>query len=1065
MRRILKYLFLVLTGLLALVLGGLGILTGTESGSRWLVHQAVFYLPGELQVAGVNGRLISGLTLSGVDYRLDQTALRLERLELRWRAAALLHGTLRIRQLKARGVQYRQPESAPDTEPFTLPERIALPFAIRLDKAEITGLQVTLGSQQSVVDEITLTARAGPLQGLVVNQLEIRTPGSAAQLSGKADLHQPYAFKCKVGWHTQLPDAVPAKGQARLEGDLSVFRVDHTLSQPFHVTTVGTVRLDADAPVYKLSGHWQGLRWPFSGTDAYTSAQGEYTFEGTLDAYLLTLNGPLEGPDIPALQVRATGRGNLQHIDLQPLDVTGLGGSASATGTLAWAPQFSLGLDIKGADMDPAQYWPGWPGRLNLVTRLDISTDGDSVLVAFHKLDLQGVLHGRPLAAQGELALRDGVPGTTGLVISSGQNRISLSGVLDADSGLRYNVAAPELSALLPGLAGQADASGILKGSLERLAGSLDLAAHKLAYQGNSIATLSINAQLDPGRPEAGHASLHAGAVRLGTEQIDKLTLESRGWLDKHEASLQLASARGNATVELNGSYRDNVWEGRLGTATIDLRELGDWHLRDPVPLRITAADTGPFRGCWESGQREICLQGERRAEVAQLALSGKSDEGHMQANVKITRLNTSRPAVAGKLSLGMPDIRFIDPLLPDVTVAGGQVTAEAELAGYLNSPEVTGTATLESGLVNIPALGLELNAIELQARGNGTSVALNGTAHSGEGNIRLGGNLGLDPQQDWPFNLSLNGERFAIARLPDADILANPDLQIRGSLKQVDVSGSVLIPHARITLKQLPPDVVKVSADQVIVGPAAPPAEGRPSTVPVSVNLVATLGDDVHFEGLGISTGLAGTINVRSLQTRTLIGNGVVELTDGRYEGYGQKLSIQRGRLLFAGPLDNPALDVRATRTAGDVIAGIELSGTVEAPQTRLFSDPAMSDAEIMSYLVTGKPLSAASSGSDSQALAAAAASLGANSPVAAEISEKLGIDVGVESAATTDAETSLVVGKQLSPQLRVEYLYGMFTASGAIQFVYKLTRHLSLAGQSGAAQSIDLRYTISRP
>ena len=1065
MRRILKYLFLVLTGLLALVLGGLGILTGTESGSRWLVHQAVIYLPGELQVAGVNGRLISGLTLTGVDYRLDQTALRLERLELRWRAAALLHGTLRIRQLRARGVQYHQPESAPDTEPFTLPERIALPFAIGLDRADITGLQVTLGSEQSVVDEIVLSARAGPLQGLVVKQLEIRTPGSAAQLSGKAELHQPYAFRCDIRWHTQLPDAVPANGQAQLEGDLTRFRIDHTLFQPFHVTTGGTVRLDADAPVYKLSGHWQGLRWPFSGTDAYISAQGEYTLEGTLDAYLLTLSGPLEGPDIPALQVRATGRGNLQHIDLQPLDVTGLDGSASATGTLAWAPQFRLGLDIKGADIDPAQYWPGWPGRLNLVTRLDISTDGDSVLVAFHKLHLQGVLHGRPLAAQGDLALRDGVPGTTGLVISSGQNRIELSGVLDADSGLHYNVAAPELSALLPGLAGQADASGILKGSLERLAGSLDLAAHKLAYQGNSIGTLSINAQLDPGRPEAGHASLHAEAVRLGTEQIDKLTLESHGWLDKHEASLQLASARGNATVELNGSYRDNVWEGRLGTATIDLRELGDWHLRDPVPLRITAADTGPFRGCWESGQREICLQGERRAEVAQLALSGKSDEGHMQASVEITRLNTSRPAVSGKLSLGMPDIRFIDPLLADVTVAGGQVTTEARLTGYLDSPEVTGTATLENGLVNIPALGLELNAIELQAQGNGTSVALNGTAHSGEGNIRLGGNLRLDPQQDWPFNLSLNGERFAIARLPDMDILANPDLQIRGSLKQVDVSGSVLIPHARITLKQLPPDVVQVSADQVIVGPAAPPAEGRPSTIPVSVNLVATLGDDVHFEGLGISTGLAGTINVRSLQTRTLIGNGVVELTDGRYEGYGQKLSIQRGRLLFAGPLDNPALDVRATRTAGDVIAGIELSGTVEAPQTRLFSDPAMSDAEIMSYLVTGKPLSAASSGSDSQALAAAAASLGANSPVAAEISEKLGIDVGVESAATTGAETSLVVGKQLSPQLRVEYLYGMFTASGAIQFVYKLTRHLSLAGQSGAAQSIDLRYTISRP
>ena len=1064
MRRIFKYLLLVLTGLLALVLGGLGILTGTESGSRWLVHQAVFYVPGELQVAGINGRLISGLTLTGVDYRLDQTELRLRHLELRWRAAALLHGTLRIQQLGARDVHYRAPAGAPDTEPFTLPERIALPFAVRLDKAEISGLQVTLGSEQSVVDEIVLSARAGPLQGLVVKQLEIRAPGSAAQLSGKADLHQPYAFNCNIRWHAQLPDAVPANGQARLAGDLSGFRVDHTLSRPFHVTTGGSVRLDAEAPVYKLSGHWQGLRWPFSGSDAYTSAQGEYTFEGTLDAYRFTLNGPLEGPDIPAVQVRATGSGDLQHVDLQALDVTGLGGSASATGRLAWAPLFSLGLNIRGTDIDPGQYWPGWPGRLKLATRLDISTEQDSILVAFHKLDLQGVVHGRPLAATGELALRDGVPGTTGLAISSGRNRIRLSGVLDAGSGLRYKVTAPELSALLPGLAGQADASGVLKGPLERLAGSLELTARELAYAGNSIATLTINAQLDPGRPEAGHASLHARTVRLGTEQIDRLTLESRGWLDRHEASLQLASARGTATVELNGSYRDHVWEGRLGTAAVDLRELGDWRLREPVPLRISAGEVGPFRGCWASGQREVCLRGEQRAEAAQLALSGKSDEGHMQADIDITRLNTSRPAVAGKLSLGIPDIRFINPLLPDVTIESGQVTAEARLAGYLDSPEVTGSATLENGLVKIPELGLELNAVELQAQGNGTSVALNGTAHSGEGNIGLAGDLRLDPQQAWPFNLGLKGERFAIAHLPDADMLANPDLQIRGSLQQVNVSGSVLIPHARITLKQLPPDVVKVSADQVIVGPAAAPAEGTPSTVPVSVNVIVTLGDDVRFEGLGLSTDLAGTINVRSLETHTLIGNGVLELTNGRYEGYGQKLAIQRGRLLFAGPLDNPALDVRATRTAGDVTAGIELSGTVDAPQTRLFSDPAMSDAEILSYLVTGKPLSAASSGSDSQALAAAAATLGANSPVAAEISDKLGIDVGVESG-TTDAETSVVVGKQLSPQLRVEYLYGMFTASGAIQFVYKLTRHLSLAGQSGMAQSIDLRYTIDRP
>jgi translocation and assembly module TamB len=121
------------------------------------------------------------------------------------------------------------------------------------------------------------------------------------------------------------------------------------------------------------------------------------------------------------------------------------------------------------------------------------------------------------------------------------------------------------------------------------------------------------------------------------------------------------------------------------------------------------------------------------------------------------------------------------------------------------------------------------------------------------------------------------------------------------------------------------------------------------------------------------------------------------------------------------------------------------------------------MSDAEAMSYLVTGKPLNRSSSGDDSQALAAAAASLGANSPAAQEISERLGISVGVQSG-TSDEETAVVVGKQLSERLSVDYLYGLFNETAAIQFVYKLTSHFSLAGQSGAEQSIDLRFNINR-
>jgi hypothetical protein len=47
----------------------------------------------------------------------------------------------------------------------------------------------------------------------------------------------------------------------------------------------------------------------------------------------------------------------------------------------------------------------------------------------------------------------------------------------------------------------------------------------------------------------------------------------------------------------------------------------------------------------------------------------------------------------------------------------------------------------------------------------------------------------------------------------------------------------------------------------------------------------------------------------------------------------------------------------------------------------------------------------------------------------------------------------------------LSVDYVYGLFNESAAIQFIYELTDNLSLTGQSGTVQSIDLNYSIETP
>lgn len=1063
MRRSGKYLLLIPAGLLVLCAGALSILTVSETGSRWLIRQALIYAPGELQISNISGRLVSGLTLTGLSYRLDEAELDIAQLTLGWRAADLVGGTVRVRQLVARDVYYREPAAAPDAEPFALPERITLPLAVRLDRAQIIGLRVELGSDHTVIDELALSARAGPIHGFSIKQLDIRLQDSSLQLSGKATLHQPYAFRCKLQWSTRLPDAVDATGKAMLHGDLHRINVEHTLVRPFHVSSAGTVRLDDALPVFTLAGQWQALRWPLSGAAEYTSPQGDYAVEGTVDAYQLSLSGPLDIPGISAMKVQAMGRGDLAQLTVEALHIAALDGNLSASGNLTWSPEFALGLDIEATDINPGVAWSEWPGHLGMKTHLDIASKGERVNIALQRLDLHGTLHQYPVTAQGDLSFDDGIPGSTGLLISSGKNRAEVSGILDVQSGLRYRIDAPQLSAVLPGLTGQMRADGTVKGTLERISGSVDLSATGLAYQEHSLQTLNMQAWFDPSRPQTSRINVSAQGARLGQTPIDKLTFTGQGWVDDHRANLDMTAEQGQASVRLRGGYRAAAWDGTVEVATLNLHELGDWQLREPVALHLTAHSARPFQGCWQAQQREACLRGSWDNDTLQLAVSAEATEGRLHGDIILSQLASDHPPLSGTVNLDIPDMRFLDPLLADVKIAGGAATASIRLAGYLDAPAINATASLTEGLTEIPELGIAVENINLEAQSEGSDIVLSGSADSGEGNIRLAGRLSLDPEHAWPYDVKLQGERFTIASLPEMDIQANPNLQVAGSLQQVNITGSVLIPYARITLKELPPNVVRVSADQVIIGPMAPPAAQTSAAIPVNINVVASLGDDVHFAGLGLSTNLAGSINVRSLQTNTLIGNGVLELRNGRYEGYGQKLAIQRGRLLFAGPLDNPSLDIRATRTVGDVVAGLELTGNADSPQSRLFSNPAMSDTEILSYLVTGKPLSASSTGNDSQALAAAAVSLGANNPVADEIRQTLGIDLGVQSGAT-DEDTALTVGKQLSPRLHIDYIYGMFNETAAIQFIYQLTKHLSLTGQSGAQQSIDLNFNIDR-
>jgi len=255
---------------------------------------------------------------------------------------------------------------------------------------------------------------------------------------------------------------------------------------------------------------------------------------------------------------------------------------------------------------------------------------------------------------------------------------------------------------------------------------------------------------------------------------------------------------------------------------------------------------------------------------------------------------------------------------------------------------------------------------------------------------------------------------------------------------------------------------LVPVSDDEVLV--QAEYAESKPAAAAVATDLTLLLGDQVRFSGFGLDARIDGRLRISSKPAQPLLGEGAIALEEAYYKAYGQDLAVERGRLLFAGPLDNPGLDVRATRRSGEVVAVLELTGTASRPSARVFSEPPLPDAEAFAYLLTGKPLSGASS-SDGAMLSGAALALGLDN--ADGVTRKIGRQLGLDEVGLTGggSNAGLVLGKYLTPDIYLSYVLNLFGGEGAVQVEYKLTDSISVQGRTSAeSQEVDLIYRYER-
>ncbi len=454
---------------------------------------------------------------------------------------------------------------------------------------------------------------------------------------------------------------------------------------------------------------------------------------------------------------------------------------------------------------------------------------------------------------------------------------------------------------------------------------------------------------------------------------------------------------------------------------------------------------------------------GELRANL-ELALAENTS---VRGEVIATRSPALKPAdypLRGTLRGESPALTAIPVFVPEIDRSDGRLDATVSVGGTLGEPRFDGEFRVRDGRFDLYRTNLLLSDVTLDGRFIGDELVFNGSGRTASGT------LALDGQFTWPGDvmtgeLHLKGDKLVLADTPEYHIVASPDLTIAAGSEGYRVRGEVLIPKARIAPRDLTMTVA-TSSDERLVG--AEEVDTGPSTLErLRARVRVVLGDDVRVDSLGLKAKLAGAVTVISRPGDIVRGNGSIRVVEGEYKAFGQFVRITRGVLSYnRTPLDDPTLDLVGEREikAEDIVVRINVRGTLSSPFVTVSSEPPMSESEALSYLLTGRSINTLQSG-EAASLDRAAQSLavGGGGLLLGGIGNRIGLDeVAVES--TGEDDTSVVLGKYLSPKLFVSYGISIVEAINTIKLRYTLNERWSLKAEAGLEQSGDIEFKIER-
>jgi translocation and assembly module TamB len=448
---------------------------------------------------------------------------------------------------------------------------------------------------------------------------------------------------------------------------------------------------------------------------------------------------------------------------------------------------------------------------------------------------------------------------------------------------------------------------------------------------------------------------------------------------------------------------------------------------------------------------------------------------------------------IKGNASINFNTLDLLTSFIPQINQIRGQFKLNTDITGTWGTPQLIGNMSIENGQAEIDSLKITLKNINLSANANkNNKIKINGSIQSNEGQININGTSSFN-HGSFPTDLTITGTNLRVINTDEYSINVSPNLKINYVQPKLTISGKINIPKAIISPQDftstttLPSNVIIVSGSK---------DSYKKNLLEPYLNVDIIPGENVHISAFGLSAKLGGQLTINSSPSNLTTGTGTLNVLDGKYQAYGQKLIIDNGTLSFVGgPIDNPQLNIRAIKrirqatrpvssaattpgaimsAAGDLqhlIVGIQITGSAEQPDVKLFSEPAgISDTNILSYLVLGSP-SGETSGAEGQMLFQAAQAMGVGGTnITSDIKKTFGLsDFGMESQTSIDEDggststPAFAIGKYITPRIYLHYSISILTASNILNVTYYITHKLMVRSETSTRENgADIFYVF---